>query len=136
MHLKREQLIVEVQYGAQRHGNVGDNHSDLCAPIWLRVGRVNDPVSFLARLPVWPIWDAQEGLVSGDAAEVDVIIRRVRSSVRGGLILRSQAAIGVQKETVGNSAAMTLGTAEEPLRLSLEQLSALLRDMITFAARK
>jgi hypothetical protein len=135
LHLTQQRLIVEVQYGAQQRANAGDNHFDLCAPIWLRVGRIGDAISFLARLPVWPIWDLRGGLVPGEASEVDVIVRRLRSdSVRGALILRPQSIDGAQKEVVGNVAQATLGSAEESLRLSLEQLSVILRDQFIIAA--
>ncbi len=86
LHLTREGLIVEVQYGAQQSGNAGDNHSNLCAPIWLRIGRIGDSLSFLARLAVWPIWDWQGGLVPGEALEVDAIVQRLRSNVREGCV--------------------------------------------------
>jgi len=132
LHLTRERLIVEVQYGAQLSGNAGDNHFNLCAPIWLRIGRIGDSMSFLARLPVWPIWDWQGGLVPGEASEVDVMIRRLR--LGGALILRPQSTEGAQKEAAGNAAQATLGSAEDSLRLSLEQLSDVLREQIKVAA--
>ena len=135
LHLTQQGLIVEVQYGAQQRANAGDNHFDLCAPIWLRVGRIGDAISFLARLPVWPIWDLRGGLVPGEASEVDVIVRRLLSgNVRGALILRPQSIGGVQREVVGNVAQATLGSAEETLRLGLEQLANILRDQFIIAA--
>jgi hypothetical protein len=135
LHLTQQNLIVEVQYGAQQRGTSADNYLDLCAPIWLRVGRIGDSTSFLARLPVWPIWDLRGGLVSGEASEVDVVVRRLPSgSVSGALILRPQSTHGVQTEVVGNVAQVTLGSAEEPLRLSLEQLSDVLRSQFRIAA--
>ena len=130
VRLAAQQLIVEVQYSWQT-----DNLANFCAPIWLRVGKVGDSESFLARLAVWPMWNPHGGLVAGEAAELDRIIGK--ASVRdllGALVIRPHEDGGVKSEISGNVAQVTLGSAGESLRGGVTQLAETVCNLLVKGA--
>jgi hypothetical protein len=131
IHLVAQKLIVEVQYGWRT-----DYLANFCAPIWLRFGTIDAPLAGLARVPVWPTWDAVGGLVEGEAAEISDFIlarrRRLREmqGIGGALILRPHADGEVASEIAGNVAQVTLGSAGESLREGVKRVAEIVRDLL------
>ena len=129
VHLVAEGLIVEVQYTWR-----ADDLANFCAPIWLRFGKIDAALAGLVRVPVWPIWDVDGGLVEGEAAEVADFIaeRRLRDmrGVVGALILRPHATGEVANEIAGNVAQATLGSAGEPLREGVMRLAEIVLGLL------
>jgi hypothetical protein len=131
IHLPVQRLIVEVQYGWRT-----DNLAGFCAPIWLRFGTIDAPLAGLARVPVWPIWDAAGGLVEGEAVEVSDFILAKRRHLRemqgigGALILRPHSDGEISSEISGNVAQLTLGSAGESLREAIKRLAEIVRDLL------
>ena len=130
----RQKLIVEVQYSWRT-----DYLANFCAPIWLRFGTIDASLAGLARIPVWPIWDAAGGLVEGEATEISDFIlanrRRLHEmhGLGGALILRPHADGEVESEFAGNVAQATLGSAGGPLREGVKRLAEIVCGLLVKA---
>lgn len=123
VHLDRQKVIVEVQYGYKT-----DSLKSWCAPLWLRLGRVNDATAFLKRVPVWPRWSAAGGLLDGEVDSVSSMVaasaRALRAgseAVSGALVIRP-AAKAADAETRGRAACVALGATGDALGDGLELL--------------
>jgi hypothetical protein len=131
VHLVAQNLIVEVQYTWRT-----DYLANFCAPIWLRFGTIDASLAGLARMPVWPIWDAAGGLLKGEAAQVSDFILAKRPHLRdmqgigGALILRPHSDGEILSEITGNVAQVTLGSAGESLREGVKRLAEIVRDLL------
>lgn len=85
-YLSEEHIVAEVRY---RMVNPGERLADFAAPIWIRTGRTGNVSGFLSNIPVWPIWDADGGLLSDEARELTEILRLGRQAkIAAGMVLR------------------------------------------------
>ena len=119
-HLPDSGLIVEVQ-----SGNPAPALKNFAAPVWLRIGRIGAVHEFLTRVPVWPIWSLDGGLVAGEAEEVATILpHAARELVRGGIVMRpATGPEASEQERAGAVITMTLGTEGPALRDGLQNLT-------------
>ncbi len=126
IYLPRQDLIVEVQYREPDRKLAGFG-----AAIWLRAGALARPQEFLARVPVWPVWNVQGGLVVGETSELDAVVARGTTlNVKAGVTIRPNRAENVAMERGEKSIALTLGDAGAPLQQGLEQMSAALVELL------
>jgi hypothetical protein len=133
IHLPEQAIVVEVRY---RMSSPARALSDFGAPIWLRVGRVGDLQGFLSSVAVWPIWDAQCGLVDGEAAEVAAVVRLGRSAgIVAGLVLRpADDGAGFAMAAEADALTATLGTQGTELSDSLAAIQQFLSTSVLRAA--
>lgn len=123
VHLPDLGLIVEVQTGLRR-----DQLSNFGAPVWLRIGRLDEAQGFLSRAAVWPIWSPRSGLVPGETEEVQRVLGQSGSQgLRGGIVIRPAASFEASEQTAaGGVLALTLGTEGASLRNALSAMTTFL----------
>lgn len=126
--LRRSNIIVEVQTEPPN-----ELLRSFGAALWLRIGEAGNNQSILKRIPIWPLWSPSNGIVAGEAEEVQRMLALARgSSIAGGLLLRpSSSDQQCEQAAAGNVLALTLGTDGAALRDALQRMtdhiSALLR---------
>lgn len=122
IHLPAKGFVVEIRYRMRQPSAA---LADFGAPIWVRVGRINEVDRVLANVPVWPVWDATGGLVENEAEELDrVVAVGARAQVVSGLVLRPVPADGqAERERSGRATVATIGVEGEALRQGLEALT-------------
>lgn len=86
VHLPAKGLIVELQTGLR-----SDALGQLGAPLWLRIGRLDEAQALLHRVAVWPLWSPQGGLVPDEAAELARVLADPSSPARAGMAIRPAA---------------------------------------------
>jgi hypothetical protein len=125
--LPDEAVTIEVSYRMRS----GDVLSKFGAPIWLRLGKV-DNNEFLQRWAVWPVWDAVGGLESGEVDELVNLLPAGRiQSVVGGITIRPVAKDHrVEIQSKSRAACLTIGPAGQPLKAGIEQLRSLLLENV------
>jgi hypothetical protein len=128
-HLPAQGLVAEVQYRLDRPGSW---RADLAAPVWIRFGRTDDPVSFHKLVAIWPIWDSAGGLVPGEAFEVAGFLpRHVKQGLRAAVVLRPIPHGGSSDLDVAtNVIALSLGVQNSALRDGLAALADFLTDLM------
>jgi hypothetical protein len=126
VHLDRQGLIVEVQYGYK-----SDAFRSWCSPLWLRVGRVDDANAFLRRMPIWPLWSVSGGLVEGECDSLRRIVSRTVSAKVGGAMVIRPAGEAADAQTRGEAACVALGATGDALRDGLELLRDVLVELVT-----
>lgn len=123
VHLPAQGVVVELARGLF----TGRRLADLGAPLWIRVGRVGDTEGFLARLAIWPIWDATGGLVPGEEVELAALLPRLGvGELAGGIVLRPADDAGPETARAGPADALTLGVEGASLAEGLATLGELL----------
>lgn len=96
-------LVVEVRSRMTRPDRL---LADFGAPIWLRIGRLDDAQGFLSQVAVWPIWDPEGGLLPGEAAEIAALLPLGRRAQ-----LRACACLRPAPFDAANAASETAGSA-------------------------
>lgn len=106
VHLPSHSLIVELQTASRedRLGNLG-------APFWLRIGRLDEAQATLHRVPVWPLWAPNGGLVAGEAAELAGVLSAAGRDVGAGLAIRpAEMTDSADFDLTGRAMTLALGT--------------------------
>jgi len=109
-HLVARDITVEVTFDPEFSGPL----RYFAAPIWLRYGRVDDPMAFLRRCAVWPVWHAQGGLDDEEPDRVDRVLDAPDQPERprGGIVVRPAAEgapVQAAHSRAGRVACLTLG---------------------------
>ena len=127
-HLPEKDLVIEVQY---RPARPGPWRADLAAPIWLRIGRTDDPGDFQKYIAIWPLWDIHGGLCAGEAVEVAGFIPMFQKQrLLSAILIRPTQRVGtVEHEQVDNVTAQTLGVHGAALIDGIEYLTQIIDDL-------
>jgi hypothetical protein len=130
IHLTHQELIVEVQYGYK-----ADLFRSWCAPVWLRIGRVDDPRAFLRRVPIWPKWSVNGGLLKDEIDELHSIVTSPLARQRGGggnvdgaLVIRPAGGTS-DVERRAKAACVALGATGDALRDGIQHLRDVLSEL-------
>ena len=87
-YLARQKRVIEVQH---RPDGISKARRDFGAPIWLRIGDLDNARGFQQRVAIWPLAGPSGGLVDGEAELLAPALERAGRNdlVRAGLIIRS-----------------------------------------------
>lgn len=134
-YLQDQGLVVEVHFAATRPGTT---RSDFAAPIWISVGKIGAIDGFLSNIPVWPIWDHQGGLVSGETVELQTVIQLGRKArISAALVLRPTALNeDAEIDQIGAAVGISIGTQGAPLSRAIEYMSAFFSSLIIGGAKQ
>jgi general stress protein 26 len=127
VHLPGRGLIVELQTkpAGVALGNLG-------APLWLRVGRLDDEQAILQRVAVWPLWAPNGGLVEGEAAELSRVLTAAGGTVGAGLAIRPAATPDrAEFDVSGGAMALALGTEGPALSEALWTMASFVEDLLS-----
>lgn len=126
VHLPARGLIAELQTGLR-----DDGLANLGAPLWLRIGRLDEAQAVLQRVAVWPLWAPDGGLLPGEAAELAQVLARSGVNAHAGLAIRP-AATPDRADLDASGPAMTveLGTEGAALADALWGIAAFIEGLM------
>lgn len=126
VHLPSRGLIAELQTGLRE-----DGLGNLAAPLWLRIGRLDEVQATLQRVPVWPLWAPDGGLVAGEATELAAVLAAAGGAVGAGLAIRpAESPDRADFETSGNAMTLALGTEGAALSEALWTIANFVEDVL------
>lgn len=134
-HFPEKNLVIEVQYRLKKPTSW---RADLAAPIWLKIGKTDDPGDFAKYVAIWPLWDIHGGLCSGEVQEVAkfmpmfqkqqllsaILIRPTRSDE-----VDQEKKENIEYEQFSNVITLTLGAVGETLLEGIEYLTLIIDDL-------
>jgi hypothetical protein len=126
VHLPSRGLIAELQTGLRE-----DGLGNLAAPLWLRIGRLDEVQATLQRVPVWPLWAPDGGLVAGEAKELAEVLAAAGGTAGAGLAIRPAASPDrADLDTSGRAITLALGTEGAALSDALWTIANFVEDVL------
>lgn len=130
--LEKQDVVVEVQYRFR----ISARLAQFGAPIWLRIGHLQNWQTVQRRVPVWPLHAVIGGLRANDAEQIaDIVERHGRAdNLVGGVVLRFGSSDLPETEYAEKSKvrtmASTLGVESQSLKAGMETYSAFLSSFV------
>jgi hypothetical protein len=134
-YLARQKRVIEVQH---RPTGISARQRDFAAPLWLRIGGLDNARAFQQRVAIWPLAGPQGGLVDGEADLLAPALDQAGKAdlIRAGMIIRAASRDDetVQRWVAGAGSARILATTLAPigpaLRDGIDGIADFLADQI------